>query len=51
MRGFVFYLRCLDGSDLETQRQACRRLAGDSGIPWHPGGLASLEGRPESGDD
>ncbi len=29
MRGFVFYLRCLDGSDLETQRQACRRLAGD----------------------
>ena len=29
MRGFVFYLRCLDGSDLETQRQACHRLAGD----------------------
>ncbi len=29
MRGFVFYLRCLDDSDLETQRQACRRLAGD----------------------
>ncbi len=29
MRGFVFYLRCWGGSDLETQRQACRRLAGD----------------------
>ena len=29
MQGFVFYLRCLDGSDLEKQRQDCRRLAGD----------------------
>ncbi len=29
MRGFVFYLRRLDGSDLETQRQDCRKLAGD----------------------
>lgn len=29
MQGFVFYLRFLDGSDLEIQRQACRRLAGD----------------------
>ena len=29
MRAVVFYLRCLDSSDLETQRQACRRLAGD----------------------
>ncbi len=29
MRAFVFYLRCLDSADLETQRQACRRLAGD----------------------
>ncbi len=29
MRAFVFYLRCLDSADLETQRQACHRLAGD----------------------
>ncbi len=29
MQGFVFYLRCLDGSNLETQRQNCRKLAGD----------------------
>ncbi len=29
MRAFIFYLRGVDSADLETQRQACRRLAGD----------------------
>ena len=32
MHGFVFYLRSLDGSDLEAQRHACRRLAGDDAV-------------------
>jgi len=32
MHGFVYYLRSLDGFDLEAQRRACHRLAGDDAI-------------------
>ena len=32
MHGFVYYLRSLDGFDLEAQRHACHRLAGDDAV-------------------
>ena len=31
MRNFVFYLRSVDGNDLNSQREACHRLAGGDG--------------------
>ncbi len=37
----------LAGSELAPAREP----AGDLGVPWHPGSLAFLEGRPEPGND
>ncbi len=44
----------LVGTDLAPLRDSPDDLADDPvggpGIPWHPGSLAFLEGRPEPGD-
>jgi hypothetical protein len=41
----------LAGTDLAPAPQPPGDSAGDSGVPWHPGSLAFLEGKPEPGDD
>ena len=32
MERFVFYLRPVDAAEIEKQRQACHRLAGDNAV-------------------
>ena len=41
----------MTGTKLAPAPEPAGDSAGDSGIPWHPGSLAPLEGRPEPGDD
>ncbi len=41
----------LAGTDLAPAPKPPGDSAGDSGVPWHPGSLAFLEGKPEPGDD
>ena len=38
------------GALVGTDLTPARERPGDPGIPWHPGSLAFLEGRPEPGD-
>ncbi len=40
----------LTGTDLVPAREGPGDPLGDTGIPWHPGSFAFLEGRPEPGD-
>ncbi len=40
----------LVGTDLAPTRERPGDPMGDPGIPWHPGSLAFLEGRPEPGN-